>query len=165
MQILKVQMNIEELRIKLFLKTYKYVKDDEITVTTLDMRQSKTLLTINEHGSKIARNSVFDWRQMAIQNCFLRFLIYVVDSFLSFRLPPIWCGDTNTKNWVASYFCVKVGSKYLRPVIRYCSTLCYFQILVPFGTYGLGVLLGRCMLHKLLVPATIRVIKLHVSII
>ena len=34
----------------------------------------KTLLTIDEHGSKIARNSVFDcqlspnWRQMAIEN-------------------------------------------------------------------------------------------------
>ena len=41
---------------------------------TPDRRQSKTLLTIHEHGSKIARNSVFDIRlspvrqQMAINN-------------------------------------------------------------------------------------------------
>ena len=39
-----------------------------------DYSQSKTLLTINERGSKIARNSVFDChlspagRQMAIKN-------------------------------------------------------------------------------------------------
>ena len=30
-----------------------------ITTTTPDRRQSKTLLTINERGSQIARNSVF----------------------------------------------------------------------------------------------------------
>ena len=41
---------------------------------TPDGRQSKTLLTDDEHGSKIARNSVFNchllpvWRQMAIEN-------------------------------------------------------------------------------------------------
>ena len=41
-----------------------------------DMRQSKTLLTIDEQGSKIVRNSVFDChlspvgRQLAIENCF-----------------------------------------------------------------------------------------------
>ena len=39
---------------------------------TPDMRQSKTLVAMDERGSKIARNSVFDWhltpvgRQMPI---------------------------------------------------------------------------------------------------
>ena len=43
-------------------------------VNTPDRRQSKTLLIIDERGSKIARNSVFDchlspdWRKMAIEN-------------------------------------------------------------------------------------------------
>ena len=41
---------------------------------TLDMRQSKTLLTIDERASKIARNSAYDChlspvgRKMAIEN-------------------------------------------------------------------------------------------------
>ena len=44
------------------------------TCLTLDRPHSKMILTIDEHGSKIARNSVFDchlspvWRQMAIKN-------------------------------------------------------------------------------------------------
>ena len=44
------------------------------TIYTPDRRQSKTLLTIDERGSKIARNSVFDChlspvgRQMAVEN-------------------------------------------------------------------------------------------------
>ena len=43
-------------------------------INTLDRRQLKVLLTIDEHGSKIARNSAFDCRllpvgrQMAIKN-------------------------------------------------------------------------------------------------
>ena len=60
-------------------------------------RQSKTLLTIDEHGSKIAGNSVFDCylssirRQMAIENCFVRFLANFVDSIDVFdcRLPGV----------------------------------------------------------------------------
>ena len=45
-----------------------------IVMVLSGMRQSKTLLTIDERGSKIARNSVFDCylspggRQMAIKN-------------------------------------------------------------------------------------------------
>ena len=45
-------------------------------IGTPDMRQSKTLLTIDERGSKIARNSGFDChlstvgRQMAIETCY-----------------------------------------------------------------------------------------------
>ena len=46
------------------------VEWDEVTPGT---RQSKTLLTLDERGSKINRNSVFDchlspdWRQMVIE--------------------------------------------------------------------------------------------------
>ena len=54
------------------------------TVTTPDRRQSKTLLTIDERGSKIARTSVFGYhltpvgRQMAIVNPVSNyFVIYV----------------------------------------------------------------------------------------
>ena len=45
-----------------------------MTKSTQDRGQSKTLLTVNEHGSKIARNSVFNChllpvrRQMAFKN-------------------------------------------------------------------------------------------------
>ena len=48
-----------------------YSTDSNITP---GRRKSKTLLTIDERGSKIDRNSVFDchllpvWRQMAIEN-------------------------------------------------------------------------------------------------
>ena len=45
---------------------------------TPDRRQSKMLLTIDECGSKIARNSVFDRhmsRQMAIKNSFSSFYL------------------------------------------------------------------------------------------
>ena len=55
-----------------------------LRLTTLSRRQSKTLSTIDERGSKLDRNSVFDchlsphWRQMTIEmHCFYRFLIYV----------------------------------------------------------------------------------------
>ena len=43
------------------------------TVLTPDMHESKTLITNDERGSKIARNSVFEWhlspdgRQMAVE--------------------------------------------------------------------------------------------------
>ena len=49
----------------------------KVALNTLGRRQSKAFLTINEHGSKIARNSVFDChlssvgRQMAIATLFL----------------------------------------------------------------------------------------------
>ena len=51
--------------------TNRYVR---CTVNLPDRQLSKTLLTIDERGSKIAGNSVFDcnlspdWRQMAIEN-------------------------------------------------------------------------------------------------
>ena len=47
---------------------------NEYRIITPDRRQSKTVLTIDDHGSKLARNSVFDCylspvgRQMAIEN-------------------------------------------------------------------------------------------------
>ena len=60
---------------------------EEVGIFTPDRRQSKTLLTIHERGSKIARNSVFDchlspdWRQMAIKNSVSNnFLSTFVDS-------------------------------------------------------------------------------------
>ena len=52
-------------------------------ILTPDRWQSKTLLTIEERGSKIVRNSVFDcqltpdWRQMAIKT----FLNYISNNF------------------------------------------------------------------------------------
>ena len=61
-------------------------------------RQSKTLLTIDERGSKIARNSVIDCqlspvgRQMAIKNSVSKdFLFMFVDSIDVFdcRLPSV----------------------------------------------------------------------------
>ena len=58
---------------------------------TPDRRQSKTLLTIDERGSKTARNSVFDChlspgrRQMAIENSVSNdFRSVFVDSFNDF---------------------------------------------------------------------------------
>ena len=53
---------------------WHYSKFNDGYGNTPDRQQSKTLLTINEHGSKIARNSVFEChlspirRQMPIQN-------------------------------------------------------------------------------------------------
>ena len=54
--------------------TFKPASYFSIAYTTPGRRQSKTLSTIDERGSKINRNSVFDfhlspaWRQMAIEN-------------------------------------------------------------------------------------------------
>ena len=54
-------------------QSYMFVLPDNAVVTP-GRRQLKKLLTINEGGSKIARNSVFDchllpvWQQMAIEN-------------------------------------------------------------------------------------------------
>ena len=62
-------------------------------------RQSITLLTIDERGSKIARNSVFDCHLSPVNRatngnrkpCFLRFLYSFVDSIDVFdcRLPYV----------------------------------------------------------------------------
>ena len=59
-------------------------RNEKNTITTPGRRQSKTLLTIDERGSKIARNSVYDChlspvgRQMAIDNSVSNdFFIYV----------------------------------------------------------------------------------------
>ena len=57
--------------------------NSDFTKITLGRRQSKKLLTIDECGSKIARNCVFDChlspigRQMAIENSVLTIFIYV----------------------------------------------------------------------------------------
>ena len=84
--------------------------------TSSDRWQSKTLLTIDEHGSKFARNSVFDChlspagRQIAIEisvsndfsptfvdsinvyDCFLSgvYILLKVSGTLRQRLPLIW---------------------------------------------------------------------------
>ena len=55
-------------------QTLALLSESKYNPTTLDRRQSKILLTINECGSKIARNSVFNChlspigRQIAIEN-------------------------------------------------------------------------------------------------
>ena len=54
-------------------QTLAQLSESKYNLITLDRRQSKILLTANERGSKIARNSVFDChlspvrRQMAIE--------------------------------------------------------------------------------------------------
>ena len=69
------------------------------TYITPGRRQSKTLLTVDERGSKIARNSVFDchlspdWWQMAIKNSVSNDFWYTfVDSIDVFdcRLPGVY---------------------------------------------------------------------------
>ena len=68
------------------------------SVNTPGMRQSKTLSTIDERGSKIDRNSVFDchlspmWRQLAIENSVsYAFRSTFLDSIGAFdcRLPGV----------------------------------------------------------------------------
>ena len=67
--ILTIVSNLTENSIGLKVQNYSL-----FPMSTPDRRQSKTLLTIDECGLKIARNSVFDchlspiWRQMAIEN-------------------------------------------------------------------------------------------------
>ena len=62
--------------VKYMLRILKKPFPKQILKFTPDMRQSKTLLTTDKCGSKIARNSVFDchlspaMQQMAIENCF-----------------------------------------------------------------------------------------------
>ena len=55
--------------------------------------QSKTLLTIDERGSKIARNDAFDenWRQMAIETASNDFVLRssIVFTFL-IAAYPVW---------------------------------------------------------------------------
>ena len=57
-------MNLESS--KPFFRHTKYVEDTVLfappsLIFTPDRRQSKTLLTIDERGSKIVRKGVFDW--------------------------------------------------------------------------------------------------------
>ena len=67
------------------------------SIITPDRRQSKTLLTIDEHGSKIAINSVLDChlspvgRQMAIENSVSNDFYLRSSIILTFRLPLIRC--------------------------------------------------------------------------
>ena len=55
-------------------------------------RQWKTLSTIDERGSKIDRNSVFDchlspvWRQMAIENAVLK----AIETVFSIAIWSVW---------------------------------------------------------------------------
>ena len=66
---------------------------------TPDRRQSKMLITIEECGSKVARNSVFDChlspvgRQMAIENLFMIFdlRLWIVLTFSIAAYPVCYC--------------------------------------------------------------------------
>ena len=59
------------------------------------------LLTIDEHQSKIARNSVFDchllpdWRQMAKENTVLMLFDLLSSIVLTFQLPAFRCQITH----------------------------------------------------------------------
>ena len=71
---------------------------------TPDRRQSKTLLIIDECGSKIARNSVFDyhlspiWRQMAIEN-YVSSDVWSIPVVLTFSIAayPVWWYDSKRR--------------------------------------------------------------------
>ena len=64
----------------------------QMNIITPGRLQLKKLLTINEHGSKIDRNSVFDchllpvWQQIAIENS-------VSNNFLFIFLDSVWVFD------------------------------------------------------------------------
>ena len=67
-------------------------------VSTPEMWQSKLLLTIDECGSNVTRNRVFDCHLppvrwvMAIENPVSNFfLVYVCHKYWHFRMPPIPC--------------------------------------------------------------------------
>ena len=52
-----------------------FIVTEYAALNTLDIRQSKTLLTIDERGSKIVRNSVVDchfgkWQSKTVSNDF-----------------------------------------------------------------------------------------------
>ena len=73
------------------------------TINTPARRQSKTPLTIDDCGSKIDRNSVFDChlspvgRQMAIESSVFKGLL---STFVDFRLPPTRCYRCNKIHFV-----------------------------------------------------------------
>ena len=75
------------------------------------MRQSKTLLTIDERGSNIARNSVFDChlspveRQMAIENSVSNDSVNVFDC----RLPGVVMSTCSCQSVLLFfvYFCLR----------------------------------------------------------
>ena len=73
-----------------------------LDVFTPGRRQSKTLSTIDERGSKIDGNSVFDchlspvWRQMAIENSVSNYFNLPSNIVLAFSIKiaayPVWYG-------------------------------------------------------------------------
>ena len=101
-------------------------------VTTPDWWQSKMLLTINESGSKIARNSVFDChlspvrRQMTIENSVsndfdLRSMIVIIINFFDCRLSGVVTQSLN----VFVYF-------------SFWSSYCFLCIPVPVSSCSPG---------------------------
>ena len=90
-------------------------------ITTSDRRQSKTLLKIDEHGSKIIRNSVFDChlspvgRQMAIKiSVSNHFLSMLVDSINVFN-----CGLSSVITDARKILCVQPYSKKYKLMNNY----------------------------------------------
>ena len=79
---------------------------------TPDRQRSKTLLTIVEHGSNIARNSVLDLslapvRRHGNRKLFLTFFdLRSSIVFKCFRLPPIRCGNGTLLPSGLSMLCV-----------------------------------------------------------
>ena len=73
------------------------------SVYTPGRRQSKTLSTIDERGSKIDTNGVFDchlspvWRRMAIENLFLTIFDLRSSIVLAFSIAayPVWFSTLN----------------------------------------------------------------------
>ena len=92
---------------------------------TPDRRQSKTLLAIDEHGSKslervflnaICRQSGDKWQSKTL---FLTIFIYVRRKYERFQLPPIRC---------AHGYCRKCFTCKLRACVFVCMHLCSMQI-------------------------------------
>ena len=79
------------------------------------MRQSKTLLTIDERGSKVATTSVFDcqWssvgRLMAIENCFLLFLSTFVDNIDVFDCHQSGVNSLYASLCYGGHFCIQLN--------------------------------------------------------
>ena len=100
-----------------------------LTWTTPGRRQSKTLSTIYEHGSKIDRNSVFDcqlspvWQQMTIKNSVFNDFGSTFQSFLDnigvfdCRLPGVWMPPPESLSFSILYMCEKKTMTMVRLLV------------------------------------------------
>ena len=87
---------------------WHYFKFNDGYAYTLDRQPSKALLKIDERGSKIDRNSVFDChlspigRQMVIENS---------ETILDLRLQPILCGQgCHFQHRKGFFFCLSIST-------------------------------------------------------